>query len=147
MKTNLGTAVLMAVFALCMSCASNDISSKMTYYHGQKIPDEFFALIEWAPDHVSFEIRVDFKTDQMYHLILDESGVPLSEGWYPTVIVGRSYTVTMKSKPGSAFEAEKRYRLCIGGKNPEEVYITSNNYRCSADYEFALKVPAASHSF
>jgi len=123
-----------------LGCASGgDVSSKMSFYHGQTIPDEFFRVVEWAADHITFEIRVDFKIVHMYHVLLDDSGKPVSEGWFKTIKMGAVYSVTMKPKPGLAFEAGKNYRLCIGSESPEKVFITTSSYPCVSDYAFTLK--------
>ena len=37
------------------------------------------------------------------------------------------------------FEVGKTYRLCIGGQSPQEVQMTSNNYRCHVDYTFVFQ--------
>jgi hypothetical protein len=136
--------IMAAVFIIfvvlgTMSCAPGDVSSQLQYYHGQKIPDEFFRVTEWAPDHIAFTIWVDFKDNPMYHLLLDENGKPMAEGWFKTVRIGSSYSLLMKPKPGMAFEAGKKYRLCIGNNSPEVVFHFSGNYRCESEYEFVLK--------
>jgi hypothetical protein len=138
MKKKLSAAALCLVSSLCFSCASSDVSSRMNYYHGQTIPDQFFKVLRWSPDAVELEIKVDFKAVHMYHIILDENDRPLSEAWLPTAMIGSAYTVVMKPKEGLFFEAGKKYRLCIGTDNPEEVFVTSSNYPCVADYEFVL---------
>jgi hypothetical protein len=120
------------------ACSSTDVSSKMTFYHGQTIPVQFFKVIRASPQEIEFEIKVDFKQVHMYHLVLDENGKPVSEGWQPTTKIGPAYTVVMKPKNGLFFEEGKKYRLCIGNESPEKVFVTSNNYPCIADYEFVL---------
>lgn len=138
MKRAFIAALTVSVFLGAMSCASNNVSSSMNYSHGQTIPDQFFKVVRWSQDEIQLEIRVDFKAVHKYHIILDETGEPVSEGWFPTTMIGTAYTLVMKIKPGLAFEAGKKYRLCIGSDNPEEVFVTSSNYRCVADYEFVL---------
>ena len=138
MKRAFFAALSVSIFLGAMSCASNNVSSIMNYSHGQTIPDQFFKVVRWSKGDIQLEIRVDFKTVHMYHIILDETGEPVSEGWFPTTKVGTAYTVAMKIKPGLTLEAGKRYRLCIGNDNPEEVFVTSSNYSCVADYEFVL---------
>jgi hypothetical protein len=136
------TASLLAAAAavlVLLSCSSGGgVTSKMTFYHGQTIPDQFFRVIRWSPSEVEFEIKVDFKVIHMYHIILDAADRPIAEGWFSTKRTGTAYTVAMKPIPGQAFEAGKPYRLCIGSESPEKVYITTSNYRCVADYEFTL---------
>jgi hypothetical protein len=120
------------------SCSSTDVSSKMNFYHGQTIPDQFFRVVRSSAEAIEFEIKVDFGQVHMYHLVLDENGIPLSEGWRLTTKIGTAYTVVMKAKKGKIFERGKKYRLCIGSQNPQEVFVTSNNYQCAADYVFVL---------
>jgi len=140
MRTVLFIALAAAVVLGAMACASGgDVSSKMSFYHGQTIPEEFFKVTDWSADHIAFEIRVDFKVVHMYHVVLDEGGKPVSEGWYQTVKIGAAYTAVMKPKPGASFEAGKKYRLCIGSESPEKVFITSSSYPCMSDFEFVLK--------
>jgi len=110
----------------------------MNFYHGQKIPDQFFSVKNWSAGEITFEIKVDFKVIHMYHILLDENGKPVSEGFFSAVKIGASYSVVMKPKPGLAFEAAKKYRLCIGAESPEKTFITTNSYPCMADYEFVL---------
>ncbi len=137
--TSFGAAMLIVALA-ALSCASGgDVTSRMTFYHGQTIPDEFFKVTSWTPQDITFEIAVNFRVIHMYHILLDESGKPVAEGWYSTAKVGRAYTADMKVKPGKTLEAGKKYRLCVGAESPEKVYITTNNYPCMSDYEFTLK--------
>jgi len=132
----LAATLAMALGAL--SCSSGDVSSKMNFYHGQKIPDQFFKVVSYSAEEVVFEILVDFKSIQMYHVLLDASGKPVAEGWFPTVKIGSGYTLSMKLKKGAPLQEGKAYRLCIGRSSPEEVFVTSSSYRCLADYEFIL---------
>lgn len=120
------------------ACSTGDVSSKMTFYHGQTIPQQFFRIVRYSPQEIEFEIKVDFKGVHMYHLVLDGNGKPVSEGWQPTTKIGQAYTVVMKPKKDAVFEEGKKYRLCIGNESPEKVFVTSNNYPCVADYEFVL---------
>lgn len=138
-KTILVSIIGLAVVGALGCASSGDVSSKMSFYHGQTIPDEFFRVVEWSADHVTFEVRVDFKIIHMYHVLLDDSGKPVAEGWFKTIKMGAGYTVTMKPKPGLAFEAGKNYRLCIGSESPEKVFITTSSYPCVSDYAFTLK--------
>lgn len=138
MKKLLPLAFILAIATGFMSCAAGDVSSKMSFYHGQTIPDEFFKVTEWSPDRVAFEIRVDFKIVHMYHVLLDENGKPLAEGWFKVIKMGAAYTAVMNPKPGRTFEAGKKYRLCVGSESPEKVFITTSSYPCVSDYEFVL---------
>jgi len=122
------------------SCGSSDVSSRMNFYHGQTIPDQYFKVLRSSPEEVVFEIQVDFKGVHMYHILLGENGKPVSEGWYPTTKIGQSYAIAMKPKTGMVFEAGKKYRLCIGNESPEKVFYSTSSYRCVADYEFILTI-------
>jgi hypothetical protein len=130
---------LLSVLALgAFACSTADVSSRMTYYHGQTIPAQFFKVVRYSPQEIEFEIKVDFKEVHMYHLVLDENGKPVSEKWQLTTKIGPAYTVVMKPKKGAFFEEGRKYRLCIGSESPEKVFVTSDNYPCVADYEFEL---------
>jgi hypothetical protein len=130
--------LLFILTAGSFACSSADVSSKMSFYHGQTVPRQFFKVVRYSPQEVEFEIRVDFQQVHMYHIVLDENGKPLSEGWHLTTKLGPTYKVVMKAKKGAVFQEDKKYRLCIGNESPEKVFVTSNNYQCLADYEFVL---------
>lgn len=138
MKKALFGAMALAICLGTFACGSGDVSSKMNFYHGQKIPDQFFKLVSYSAEEVTFLIQVDFKSVQMYHILLDANGKPVAEGWYPTAYIGTGYTLSLKPKKGDLLQEGKTYRLCIGRSHPEEVFVTSSNYRCLADYEFVL---------
>jgi hypothetical protein len=137
MKARLKEVWLILTLGSC-ACSSADVSSRMNFYHGQTIPAQFFKVVRHSAQEIEFEIKVDFKQVPMYHIILDENGKPLSEGWHLTTRIGPAYQVVMKPKRGRLFQEGKKYRLCIGSENPEEVFVTCNNYQCIADYEFVL---------
>ena len=120
------------------ACSGTDVSSRMSFYHGQTIQSQFFKVVRYSPQEIEFDIRVDFQQVHMYHLVLDENGRPLSEGWHLTTKVGSTYRVVMKAKKGAVFQEGKKYRLCIGSESPEKVFVTTSNYLCLADYEFVL---------
>jgi len=110
----------------------------MSYYHGQKVPNEFIMLVSHSPQEIEFKIRVEFKQYHLYHLILD-GNIPLAEGWFPTTILGEQfYRVKLRAKEGVIFEPGKSYRLCIGSESPEKIYIHSSSYFCLVDYEFMI---------
>lgn len=138
---NAAIALLVGVLAGgLISCAvtSTHSSSNMNYYHGKNVPAEFFRVVSHSASEITFEIRVKFRQDRLYHLVL-EGNTPLAEGWFPTIKGDeQSYMVTLKAKEGVAFAAGKPYRLCIGDQNPELVSVHSTNYQCTADYEFTL---------
>ena len=122
------------------ACATSQYSSdNMNYYRGQNVPPEFFKVASYTATEITFEIRVNFVQDKLYHIVLD-GNTPLAEDWVLMVTgQNQSYTAVLKAKPGVEFVSGKPYRLCIGDKNPEQVNVYSNNYMCLADYEFTLK--------
>jgi len=139
MKKAFQVFFICVVIAGLVSCTANTTRSPMTYFHGNNVPAEYFQILDWSPEAVSFQIRVKFNTDQMYHLILDEN-TPLAEGWFPTSKTGTGiYKVELTTKPGLKLQAGKSYRLCIGTENPEEVARYRDNYPCTADYVFTLE--------
>ncbi|MCX6566022.1 MAG: hypothetical protein NTW38_06300 [Candidatus Aminicenantes bacterium] len=128
------------LFGGLVACVTSHYSSdNMNYYRGENIPPEFFQVVSHTTTEITFEIRVNFVQDRLYHLVLD-GNTPLAEDWI-LMVTGKnqSYAAVLKAKPGIEFVPGKAYRLCIGDKNPEEVNIYSNNYRCLADYDFTLK--------
>jgi hypothetical protein len=122
------------------ACATSQLSSgNMKYYRGQNVPAEFFKVASFTAAEITFEIKINFSEERLYHLVLD-GNTPLAEDWV-LMVTGRdqSYKAVLKAKPGVEFVPGKEYRLCIGAKNPEEVNIYSNNYQCLAEYIFTLK--------
>lgn len=123
------------------ACSPYRAKPKMTYYHGQNVPEGYIEVVRASAAEIEFRIRVEFGQRHLYHLLLDGSE-PLAEGWFPTnrMAGSEAYHVTFKLPEGKRFEAGKSYRLCIGSKNPEEVQMTSSNYRCLVDYSFVFAV-------
>ncbi|MHB8093951.1 MAG: hypothetical protein ACYDH0_03325 [Candidatus Aminicenantales bacterium] len=139
MKKAYPVLFLCLAIAGLVSCVANTKRSPMTYFHGSNVPTEYFKILDWSPEAISFEIRVKFNTEQMYHLILDEN-TPLAEGWFPTSKTGTGiYKVKLETKPGKSLETGKSYRLCIGTESPEAVARYRDNYPCTADYVFTLE--------
>ncbi len=131
-----GLAVL-AVLGL-VACLRERPKPALDYYHGQIPQDFYFKIVGYTPKEIEFEIKVNFGSRYMYHLIL-EGNEPLAEGWHVTVLsVEQSYKLIMKAKKGVVFQPGKKYRLCIGNKSPEEVARYRRSYQCAADYEFVL---------
>jgi hypothetical protein len=139
MKKYLMIILLLLISAALVSCSLSGNRAKMTFYHGQKIPDQFIRVLNYTAEEIEFEIRVDFKQTHLYHIVLDGEN-PIAEGWLPTAKTESAfYTLKMKAKKGCQFQVGKKYRLCIGDRSPEEVFVHSSNYRCIADYEFVLQ--------
>jgi hypothetical protein len=126
--------------ALGAACSSTyKTKPELTYYHGQNVPPEYLKILKAGPDAITFEIRIEFTPRQMYHVVLD-GNEPVAQGWFSTLRAGGLvYTVTLKPEAGKTFEAGKTYRLCIGTQSPEDVQMTSSNYRCQADYTFVFQ--------
>ena len=138
MKNILLKGLGLIVVAGLISCASETVRPKMTYYHGQKPPDAYFTMVGYTAGEIEFKIRVDFAAKHMYHLIL-EGDKPLAEGWYPTNLGAEEfYKVKIQAKKGLIFQPGKTYRLCIGAESPELVAEYRNTYKCIVDYEFVL---------
>lgn len=122
-----------------ISCTSAGQRAKMKFYHGQKIPDQYIRVVNHTAEEIEFEIRVNFLQTHLYHIVLDGED-PISEGWFSTAKTDSAfYTLKMKAKKDCQFQPGKKYRLCIGTTNPEEVFVYSSNYRCKVDYEFVLQ--------
>lgn len=138
MKKYLMIIPLLLISVALISCTAGK-RAQMKFYHSQKIPDEFIRVTNHTAEELEFEIRVNFMQAHLYHIVLDEEN-PISEGWFPTAKTNSAfYTVKMKAKKDCQFQTGKKYRLCIGTNNPEEVFVHSSNYRCIADYEFVLQ--------
>jgi len=137
-KTVLSLAAALIALGLAACVTSQYSSSNLNYYRGQNVPPEFFKVVSSTPTEITFEIKINFSQDRLYHIVLD-GNTPLAEDWVLMVTGrGQAYTAVLKAKPGVEFSAGKPYRLCIGDKNPEEVNVYSNNYRCLVDFDFTL---------
>lgn len=132
--------VVLVTLALIAACSSTYKSKpQLNYYHGQNVPPEYFKILSASSDAITFEVRIEFPMKKMYHLILD-GNEPVAQGWFSTIRAGgQVYTVTLNPESGKTFEVGKTYRLCIGGQSPQEVQMTSNNYRCQVDYTFVFQ--------
>lgn len=133
-------ALFSTIFVLAAAaCSTYKSEPELTYYHGPSVPERFISVLRASSEEITFEIRAEFPVKQMYHLLLD-GNTPVAEGWFSTLrIGGESYNITMKPKEGLTYEAGKTYRLCIGSRNPQQVRITSNSYKCIVDYVFVFK--------
>jgi hypothetical protein len=141
MKTTNAAILAMGLLVLA-ACSSYTSNPELNYYHGMTPPETYIVILRASPTEIQFEIRVEFTPKQLYHLVL-EGNTPVAEGWYSTLRAGgQTYTVTMKPKKDLLFEVGKTYRLCIGEQNPEEVQLTSSNYRCMVDYVFVMEEKA-----
>lgn len=127
-----------------ISCASymdryHKGSRKIHFYHGQKLQDRFVSVLDFSPKEIEFKIQRGPQAEYLYHVILDEEEVRISEGWFPAYKVrAEHYTIRMKAKKGFSFKPGKKYRLCVGTSNPDLVYYSTNNYKCYVDFEFVL---------
>ncbi len=100
-----------------------------------------------SPSSISLLKKLNLKSkgllrgEYLYHFILDEEEVRVSEGWFPTQLSTAEpehYTVKMKAKKGLTFQPGKKYRLCVGSENPDAVFHRTNYYKCLIDYEFEI---------
>jgi len=124
------------------------IAGCSTVYKGQKInlsqqqsiPPEFVTIDSYTAEEMNLTIRVTFNQKHVYHILADEAGNFVAEGWYPTSRdeTGR-YPVTLKAKEGYAFSAGQKYLLCFGFHHPEEILYRSNNYQCQANIWLTLQ--------
>jgi hypothetical protein len=136
------TIVAVGCLALGLAaCSPYQAKPNMNYYHGESPPAGYIQVVRASETEVEFLIRVVFEEKHMYHLLLDGNN-PLAQGWFPTARLAASqgYQVTLKLREGSRLERGRTYRLCIGSRNPEEVQMESNNYRCLVDYSFVFEV-------
>lgn len=145
MKKNLIYSLILFSFMGLTSCTSymDEYSKgrkKIHFFHGIKHKDMFISVEDFTPKEVEFKIRrFGSSKTYLYHIILDEDEERIAEGWYRTLKVGTEhYKVRMKAKKAFSFRPGIRYRLCIGGANPDNVYYFTNNYTCYVDYEFVL---------
>lgn len=123
------------------ACSPYGSKPKINYIHGQKPPEGYIQVVRSSETEVEFLVRVIFRADHMYHLLLD-GNEPLGEGWFPTnrMAPSQGYNVTLKLHEGLRLEPGKSYRLCIGSQNPEGVQrLESSNYRCLVDYIFVFQ--------
>jgi len=124
----------------CVSCGPKKVKTgKIELYHGIRPPEGFITVLSFSPREIEFRIRVKFKDRKLYHIIADEEGNFIAEGWYRTSIDSTGiYYIKMKVKKGFKFQPGKKYRLCIGKQNPELMDLFTSKYRCLVDYEFVL---------
>lgn len=133
-------AALVVVLALLAACSSTYKSApRLTYYHGANVQEGYVDVIRASPAEIEFRIRIEFKWNQLYHLVLDGND-PVAQGWFRTTRVGGPfYTVVLKPDKGRTFEVGKTYRFCIGLESPQKVQMTSSNYNCLVDHEFVFE--------
>lgn len=133
--TVLSFILIIGLFA----CAAGT-NTNIKFTHGQKVPDQFINVLNYSPTEIEFNIRVKFRQERMYHIILDQEENRLSEGWYRTALpTESSYTIKLEAKDGIVFKPETGYRLCIGSTSPDLVGRYQSSYKCYADFEFMLQ--------
>ena len=138
MKKTRQVALIFAVCAGLMACASGGRRAVMHYDHGSTIPDQYISVVGYTSNEIEFKIAAKFPLKHAYHLVLD-GDIPLAEGWYPASRPEANfYTVKLKAKKGVLFQTGKPYRLCVGAESPDFIAVHSSNYRCIIDYEFIL---------
>ncbi len=146
MKKQIFCSLIVILFMGMMCCSSyldeyDTGNKKLYYYHGPKLQDEFISVINLSSEEVEFKIMRAPGGQFLYHFILDEEEVRVSEGWFPTQLLTdqpEHYTVRMKPNKGFAFQPGKKYRLCVGFENPDAVYYRTSYYKCFIDYEFVI---------
>ena len=134
------TLILISLALGVAACSPYRAKPKMTYYHGQNVPEGYIEVVRASAAEIEFRIRVEFSQRHLYHLLLD-GNEPLAEGWFPTnrMAGSEAYPVTFKLREGVRLEAGKTYRLCIGTQNPEAVQMETSNYRCLVEYTFIFQ--------
>ena len=139
MKSAKVLILLSLAFGLA-ACSPYQAKPKMTYYHGQNVPEGYIEVVRASAAEIEFRVRVEFRERHLYHLLLD-GNEPLAEGWFPTsrLAGAEGYSVTFKLREGVRLEAGKTYRLCIGTQNPQAVQMETSNYRCRVDYTFVFQ--------
>lgn len=135
------TVVLISLALILAACSPYQAKPKMTYYHGQNVPEGYIQVDRASAAEIEFRIRVEFSQRHLYHLLLDGND-PLAEGWFPTnrMAGSEAYTVTFRLPEGKRLVAGKTYRLCIGVQSPEAVQMETTNYRCLVDHSFVFAV-------
>ncbi|MFH2041620.1 MAG: hypothetical protein ABIJ35_03755 [Acidobacteriota bacterium] len=138
MKTRV-IVLLSVIFLIFGGCATGGGQTELNISRGPKIPPQFISITAFSPEAITFEIRVQFSQESLYHIITDEAGAFLSEGWIRTSREGTGkYTATMQAKEGLFFEKGQRYLLCIGDVHPDQARIRSNNYQCRMNAWFTI---------
>ena len=138
MKTRV-IVLLSVIFLVLGGCATGGGQADLSISRGPKIPAQFITITTFAPEVITFEIRVKFPQESLYHIISDEAGAFLSEGWIRTSRDGTGkYTATMQAKEGVFFEKGNRYLLCIGDVHPDQVRSRSSNYQCKMNAWFTI---------
>jgi len=137
----LNAMVLLSLVHVLAACSPYQAKPKMSYYHGQNVPEGYIQVVRASAAEIEFKIRVEFSQRHLYHLLLDGND-PLAEGWFPTnrMAGSEAYSVSFKLPEGKRLEAGKTYRLCIGTQSPEAVQMESSSYRCLVDYSFVFAV-------
>jgi hypothetical protein len=133
------TPALVIGLLFLAACSTYKSKPQLNYYHGKNVPEGYIKVLRASVGEIEFQIQVEFTERQLYHLVL-EGNNPVAEGWFSTRRAGTHfYSVTLKPSKGLAFEPGKTYRLCIGLQNPQEVQMTSSNYKCIIDYTFVFE--------
>jgi hypothetical protein len=140
MKTSKLAILAGLALGLASACSPYRARPQMNYYHGETPPAGHIQVVRASETEIEFQITVVMPADHMYHLLLD-GNEPLAEGWFPTsrMAASQGYRVTLKLRQGLHLETGKSYRLCIGVQNPEDVQMTTSNYRCLVDYSFVFQ--------
>lgn len=142
MKKLLSVFFILALSLGAMFCTS---SKKLDFYRGASVRPIYISVTtDFTPEEIGFRVEMYGRPDYLYHIVLNEDGERISEGWFRTRAVDtRAYVVSMKAKEGFSFEQGKVYHLCVGQKHPDIVeygksHYRTNNYPCTIYWEFTL---------
>jgi len=121
-------------------CVSSGGGGDMNISRGQQIPPQFISVEQFSSESVTIQIRVKFTQESLYHIVTDEEGRFISQGWFRTSRDGTGrYTITMEAEGDFLYEEGKRYLLCISTVHPDQVRHQSNNYQCMSNAWFILE--------
>jgi hypothetical protein len=135
-------AFLFVAIGLTSSCSSYK-DQKVKLYTGMQPIKVDISVIDFASNFIELKIKIiehrKLQSKWLYHIIEDDQGNFVSEGWYPTTISDTAtYSIKIKAKNGYSFESGKEYALCIGMQNPEATIRSSNNYKCEIYQKFTI---------
>ena len=77
MKSAKVLILLSLAFGLA-ACSPYQAKPKMTYYHGQNVPEGYIEVVRASAAEIEFRVRVEFSERHLYHLLLDGNEPPAS---------------------------------------------------------------------
>jgi hypothetical protein len=129
--------LIFCLLAVWSACVGPRGATGLNLTHGANIPDQFLTIVEISAREITFEIKVKFEQNSLYHIVADDQNIFLAEGWFPTSRDGTGiYRVTLTLKKDHTLESGRKYHLCIGTAHPDQVFQRTNNYRCLGYFDF-----------